>query len=226
MIRIVKLTLLGVVVNIKEIVRYSSDLIRYRRAANYLSIEWWLAIYYLFLNPYRICSHYFKKNGMDAQPYGETPLATIEPILASLQLSEQDHFIDLGCGRAKLLFWMSTRYSCRLTGIELNPTFNRISSKIITRLQLPIELIESNIFDEDLSSATVIYLYGSAFEDEVIEQLAQRVGKLSKETQIITISYPLNEYCEEPLFETVQSFTTTFLWGKTTAYLQKPLGIC
>ncbi len=223
MIRFIKLTLLGIIVNIKEIVGYFSDLLRYRKQSNYLCAEGWLAIHYLFINPYRTCRRYFMRTGQPIQPYGETPLRTLESISESLQISEHDHFFDLGCGRAKLLFWMSSRYPCRITGVELNPTFNRITRRIIDRLGCAIELIESDIFTVDLSKATIIYLYGSAFEQSAIEKLTEILSRLSKETRIITISYPLNDYCEEPRFETVDTFTSTFLWGKTVAFLQKPL---
>ncbi len=37
---------------------------------------------------------------------------------------------------------------------------------------------------------------------------------------LITVSYPLTDYTEKPLFELIRSFPAKFTWGEAEVYLQ------
>jgi hypothetical protein len=73
----------------------------------------------------------------------------------------------------------------------------------------------------NLSSATVIYLYGTCLQDDQIEKIARNMKKLPSATKIITVSYPLTDYFPYG-FKVQDQFEANFNWGKTDVYVQTP----
>lgn len=222
----IKTILLGYWVILKELLTFASNLIRYRKSPQYLKAEMYLLKHYCFRNPYRMCRRYIERLKEPSQPYGETPLCEIEKILDDQNITSNDLFVDLGCGRGKLLYWVSAQYPCLVKGVEINPTFVKLGNKIIQSLQASqrISIVEASFFTANISTATVIYLYAIALEDKQLTMLASLLSQHPPETRIISVSDPLNDYCDEPLFETIKTYEATFLWGKTTLFLQCPLG--
>ena len=225
MIRALKLITLGITTSLKELMTYLQNLYHYRHCPHYLAIEYALFREYLFNNPYRLCKRYFKQLKVTEQPYGETPLNQIEAVFNAIPLQADDCFIDAGAGRGKLALWVAARYGCRVKGIEINPAFIHFGYKIVDRCQLAhqVSFALCDFSTANLSEATVIYLYGIAFDDDTMAQIAFQLSQLSPSTKIITVSDPLNEFCETAQFETTATFTCTFTWGKTTLYMQTPL---
>ena len=72
----------------------------------------------------------------------------------------------------------------------------------------------------DLKKATVIYLYGTCLEDHTIKALISRFKQVAPGTRIITVSYALSDYTDQPLFETMKRFPARFTWGEGDVYIQ------
>lgn len=212
-------------VPIKELLIFVTNLTRYRSSRAYLKVEFYLFRYYLFRNPYLLCRRYLVGINEPSQPYGETPLRVIEKILKSQSLTKEDLFVDLGCGRGKLLFWVAAHYPCKVKGVDINPSFVAVGNRIIDALHWypKVSMVEASYFTANISKATVIYVYAIALDDDSLSQLAILLAQHPPETRIISVSDPLNEYCVTPLFETIETFDATFLWGRTTLFLQCPL---
>ena len=92
--------------------------------------------------------------------------------------SEDDAFIDVGCGKGRILAYMvSKSYPCSLTGIELNEEVAAYAKKWAAKYP-QINIINGNAFDIDYNNYTVLFL-GRPFETEMfhsfIDQLEEKL---------------------------------------------------
>jgi SAM-dependent methyltransferase len=196
----------------------------HRRFPTFLRFENALNRAYRFHNPFRICKEFLRRNG-DQFPdaYGETPIPVLAKIAQECNLNSEDVFFDLGCGRGRGAIFLSQLIGCRTVGIDWIPFFIQTAQNIITSFspRLSTHFRCSNILAADLSEATVIFLYGTCLSDEVIRSLISRFEKLSLQTKVITVSYPLRDY--NPRFHIQKQFTALFPWGKGEIYINSLL---
>ena len=71
-------------------------------------------------NPYRLCR----------SVYGETPYLTLQRIAEFSGLEAKDLFFELGAGRGKGCFWVSSFIGCRVVGIERVAFFSKVAKRI------------------------------------------------------------------------------------------------
>jgi predicted RNA methylase len=190
---------------------------------------------YWLESPFAISKYYLQlKFKPDIYQYGETPLLTIEQIAQKLAINENDHVFELGSGTGRCTFWMACFRGCRVTGIEQIPQFVDCTKRLLDQykpFKQKINFIGGNFLREDLSMATIIYLYGSKMSNQEIEMLVLNFDALKPETRIVTVSYSLNEIIRESKnenilkknFPVIASFEAEFFWGKATVFVQKKL---
>ncbi len=137
-------------------------------------------------------------------PYGETPLRALYAIAQAVDLKPTDHFVDLGCGRGRAVFFLSHFFGCRATGIDLTPSFihkaQRLANKNVTFLC-------QDFTTYDFQEATCVYLYGTTYSDACLAKLEDKLLKLPLASRIITVSAPLQNF-------TFTSQQAAFPWGK------------
>jgi hypothetical protein len=113
-------------------------------------------------------------------------------------------------------------YQCRAVGVDINPAFIIQARTIKRKLGIGgVEFELANPMDLDYRDATVIYLYGTAFTDEAIAKLIGRFAALKPGTRIVSVSYPLSNYTDAPLFELERRFRGKYLWGYADIYVQR-----
>jgi len=180
---------------------------------------------YLFFNPFTISRHFLESKGEhNLYQYGETPLSTLDLIAKKLELSTDDHFVDLGSGRGRCCFWIRAFYDCKTTGVEQIPFFTEKAHHIVQKYQIEhLRFINDDFLTMDLSFASIIFLYGSNLEDERIQALCQHLSILQPGTRFVSISFPLSDFSEAGIFETIDEFDGVFPWGTTTIFIQKRL---
>lgn len=217
-------TLLGINLAVKwrNFVEYLKVLYRYYRKIPYAKVDGSLMLMYLFDNPFSISKRYFVyRSNSNEFIYGETPLTTFENIAREARITSQDTVYELGCGRGRLCFWLRSFIGCKVVGVELVPDFMLRAKRIQRKLELNgIDFRTEDFLKTDLKNATVIYLYGTCLEDDTIKKLINRFKDLPKGTRIITVSYALSEYTDEPLFEIMKRFPAQFTWGEGDIYIQ------
>ncbi|QVL57090.1 MAG: methyltransferase domain-containing protein [Simkaniaceae bacterium] len=176
---------------------------------------------YIFKNPYTISKNYLKKrNEKEVHTYGETPLMTYEKMAKEVGLEPTDTFLELGSGRGRGALFIHHFFKCQVIGVERIPQFVKLSRHLAHKYhQDRVSFICSDMLKGELPEATVIYLYGTALTDLEIAPLVQKLKKYPKGTKIISISYPLTDY-DENAFHIEKSFTVSFPWGETEAYIQ------
>jgi len=187
---------------------------KYWRNFSFAKIDAALLSSYFWESPYRIARR------ESDEPYGETPLVTMEKIAERAKINKEDVVYELGAGRGRTCFWLACFRGCKVVGIEYNEVFVEKAK----RVKYPrVAFINQDYLLVDMTPATVIYLYGTLLEEKEIFELCKRWRGLKKGTRIVTISYPLQEYVAEPLFRLIEEFEVEFQWGRTSAYLQEKL---
>ncbi len=177
---------------------------------------------YRFSNPFQICKQFLlSKNESQVDAYGETPLAILARIVEECSLNEEDHVLEMGCGRGLGAFFLSHRANCSVTGVDFIPTFIERARSLAQQAQPPLKLrfLCQNMLDVDLSGISCIYLYGTCLSDPLIEQLIDRFKALESSIKIVTVSYPLSDYSSS--FYTVKQWRGSFQWGDGEIYLNQ-----
>lgn len=178
--------------------------------------------HYFLKNPVRIA----KKTEMEmdmpyfALTYGETPYSTAIKIFDLLKPSRGDVFFDLGSGIGQLVFFVNLYYGIPSAGIEIVPFFVKKSRAIKRELELDnVEFIEGDFLREDLSSATILYMNGKAFNVDIIEKILEKFKKLKQGVKVISIGYPiiLSE------FSITGKRTEFFSWGWDDIFIQEKI---
>lgn len=186
--------------------------------------QWDLALLrsYLFQNPYRISKRYLLEMGAEnPYLYGETPLTAMEKIAKRFHFSASDLIYELGCGRGRTCFWLAAFIKCPVVGIELVPTFVEKAQAIKERYQIPnVNFICRDVLDVDYSIATCVYFFGTSCEPDFLDLLIGKLSQLPQGAKIVTVSFPLREYTDKPLFHVVDRFSLSFGWGEVDVYLQ------
>ena len=194
---------------------------RYDRRPAFALTHILFTLQYLFINPYTIARRHLRTNGDDDTcAYGETPLTSFHTLATECEITEDDTLIELGCGRGLGMFWLNTFIGCHVIGVDVVPLFI-MKGKHITRLlnNKEVAFCNDSFLNTDYSGVTTVYFYGTGFDEKIIESLISTLATLPTGTKIITVSYPLTDYTDNPIFTTIKSFPITFAWGQTDAYL-------
>jgi len=94
-------------------------------------------------------------------PYVPTPQDVVDRMLALAKVGKDDVVYDLGCGDGRIVVTAASRYGARGVGIDINPVrigeakANAKKAKVDGRVDLRV----ANLFDTDMSAATVVTLY-------------------------------------------------------------------
>ncbi len=176
---------------------------------------------YRFSNPYHIAKKFAKKRGeADLHTYGETPLTTLYKILKLAKANKEDIFLDLGAGRGRVTFFVSTYLGCKAIGIEHNPHFLKKAQKIASSLPIkPLFLGKNMLLEDSMPKATLIYFYGICLDEPSFLSVVNQFALLSKGVKVITVSFPLSDYIDS--FRLISAEIFSYPWGEATVYIQE-----
>lgn len=103
---------------------------------------------------------------------------------------KNDVVYDLGSGDGRVLEVFADK-GIKCVGIEHDKMLNKLARKRLKKYK-NVKIVQGNIFDQDLSEATVIIAYLSRF---VTRRLQEKIKKESKKgTKIILISYRFKDW--------------------------------
>lgn len=218
----IKLVGLNLVVQKRNLVEYIYVVCKYYPNWSFAKVDLSIILMYFFHNPFSISKRFLQKRGdADVYAYGETPLTTLDLITKECPITSSDTVYELGSGRGRTCFWLQAFCRCRVFGIEMIPDFVERASRIQRKLPNSQVVFRcEDMLESDLSDATVIYLYGTCYEEDFIRRLTAKLKKLKSGTRIISISYPLSDFAEDHSFELMKRFSAQFTWGEGDVYLQ------
>lgn len=90
-----------------------------------------------------------------------TPHEVVEIMLRLGDVKKTDVVYDLGCGDGRIVIAAAKKTGCRALGVDLNPTMVQRSIQNVKKekLEALVTIRQQDIFDLDLSEASVVTLY-------------------------------------------------------------------
>ena len=94
-------------------------------------------------------------------PYVPTPNDVVEEMLKIANVNENDILYDLGCGDGRIVITAAKKLGTHGIGIDINPQRIEESKENAVKAEVTdkVQFIEQNLFDADISKATVVTLY-------------------------------------------------------------------
>lgn len=125
-------------------------------------------------------------------PNWRTKKRTAKAAFKLAGVTKKDIVYELGSGEATALIVACEDFGAKGVGIEIEPFRFFLSKITILRLGLStkIKLVRGNFYKEDLSSATVLYIY---LVPQTLNRLIPKFKKeLKKGTRIVSYKYEMN----------------------------------
>jgi SAM-dependent methyltransferase len=97
----------------------------------------------------------------DLAPFLPTPMAVVEKMLELAEIQASDVIYDLGCGDGRIVIAAAKRFGARGVGIDVVPerVFESRAGAERAGVAALLEFKLQNVFDVDISPATVVVLY-------------------------------------------------------------------
>ena len=128
---------------------------------------------------------YVKSVGDGSTGSQSTPYYVLDEIFKDADFKPEDSFIDVGCGRGRVLAYMARKkYPCKISGIELNGEVAAFTQNW-ARKYANVNVICGNAFDIDYNQFSVIFM-GRPFEPDLFHKFIDLL-----ET---TLSHPITLY--------------------------------
>jgi predicted RNA methylase len=143
-------------------------------------------------------------------PFTPTPQPTVEQILQLAHVGPGDVVVDLGSGDGRIPVVAAQTYGARGVGIEIVPSLVERSKRIAQDAGLTdrVTFIEGDLFDADLSRATVVVLCLSA---QVNAKLESRLRRLTPGTRVVSRQFPIGTWPPDTSVK-AQDGSRLFLW--------------
>jgi predicted RNA methylase len=126
-------------------------------------------------------------------PFIATPQPIVESMLQLAAVGPRDIVVDLGSGDGRIPIVAAQKYHARGIGIEIVPELVERSRRIAQEGEMAdrVTFIEADLFDADLSKATVVTLCLSASVNAKLEATLRR---LRPGTRIVSRQYRIGDW--------------------------------
>jgi len=94
-------------------------------------------------------------------PYVPTPDEVVAEMLKMANVGKNDVLYDLGCGDGRIVITAAKKFGCRGVGIDIDPVRIRESRENAIKAGVSdrVRFIQADLFDAEISKATVVTLY-------------------------------------------------------------------
>jgi SAM-dependent methyltransferase len=164
----------------------------------------------------------------ESTTYGEVVPSAFFEVMKAVNPREGEVFVDLGSGTGKATMLAAFAYPfSKVVGIELLPGLGdaarEVQRKYETELrpQLPpeyhrqeIQFIDGDFLEIDLTAADVVFAHGTCYPQELIAQLAEKLGELRSGARVIMVGHPLIS----PELTVLKMMQMKADWGTALAY--------
>jgi len=150
-----------------------------------------LALFYDFKFGIQTTGSYFSEESirenmeskLDSKTYVPTYYSNINKIISHLKLHKNDIFIDLGCGKGRVVFMFSRKNIKQAIGVEINKLFFKIAEDNLKRYKYKNKS-EINFFNIDaskhkFSNETIIFMR-YPFSDLTMKKISLNLKKSLK----------------------------------------------
>ena len=133
------------------------------------------------------------QEGVGDVVYVPTPQIVVDTMLKMAKVGAGDYIIDLGSGDGRIVITAAKQYGARGFGVDLDTVLLKIANDTARREGVAdrARFVEENLFQTDLSRATVISTY---LLPEMNEKLRPRILALRPGTRVIAHDYHMGEW--------------------------------
>lgn len=112
----------------------------------------------------------------DAQGYQPTRYWQLERMTAALGLNESDVFVDLGCGKGRVVCYIALNRLRKVVGVELRRDLAAVAADNVRRLAppTPVEIVCRDVADFRSPDGTVFYMF-NPFGRRTVEAVAANI---------------------------------------------------
>ena len=125
--------------------------------------------------------------------YVPTPQVVVDSMLTMAKVSAQDFVIDLGSGDGRIVITAAKKFGARGFGVDLDEVLLKRANDSAKREGVAdrARFVEENLFETDLSKATVITTY---LLPEMNEKLRPKILRLKPGTRVVAHDYHMGEW--------------------------------
>jgi predicted RNA methylase len=147
--------------------------------------------------------------------FESTPQSVVEQMLRLAQVGPGDVVYDLGSGDGRIVIVAALQYGARGVGVEIVPSLVQTSKQVAEQAGVAgkATFVEGDLFEADVSAATVVTLVLSA---EVNARLEPKLRKLRPGTRIVSRQFPIGDWNPDETAR-AEDGTTLFLWRVPSA---------
>lgn len=126
-------------------------------------------------------------------PFVPTPMVVVDEMLKLADVGPKDFVMDLGSGDGRVVIAAAKKFGARAVGVELDQHLIMQSEESVRQagLESRVKIIEQDLFEVDLSPATVITMY---LFPGVNQRLRPRLLALRPGTRIVSHDYDLGDW--------------------------------
>lgn len=130
-------------------------------------------------------------------PYEPSPAQVVEEMIKLAGVTEEDLVYDLGCGDGRIVLAAAEKTGCTAIGIDLDPRRIKESKENALRegLSGKVSFYEQNLFDADLSKATVVMLF--LYPDVNIKLRPKLLNELKPGTRVVSHSHTMGDWAPD-----------------------------
>ncbi len=151
----------------------------------------------------------FYKDMISYQPvfYGR-----LEKVLAYLKLTEDDVFVDLGCGKGRVLFFMAQQRIKKVIGVELNSDLFTVAQENLRNLRhrnSQIELLNIDAVCFDPVEVTIFFLFnpfGQSTLEKVLSNIKNSLSINPRKIRIVYYSAQFRQVLDKQNWLTYEGF--------------------
>jgi SAM-dependent methyltransferase len=141
-----------------------------------------------------------------------TPQPVVHQMLKLAQVSARDIVYDLGSGDGRILVIAAQAYGARGVGIEIQPRLVELSREVAAAGAVAdkVTFVEGDLFDADISEATVVTLWLSQTVNARLEAKLKR--ELRPGTRIVSHQFAIGRWMPDMIVRAEYDQTDLYLW--------------
>ncbi|HVL56803.1 MAG TPA: class I SAM-dependent methyltransferase [Burkholderiaceae bacterium] len=129
-------------------------------------------------------------------PYVTTPQPVVDAMLELAAVGPHDMLLDLGSGDGRIVITAAKRFGTRGLGVEIDPKLVALARRNAEREGVAdkTQFVVQDLFDTDLSAATVITMY---LLPDVNIKLRPRLQRLRPGTRIVSHDWDMGDWAPD-----------------------------
>ncbi len=160
--------------------------------------------------------------------YEPTPYKALDQLFSRCELTAEDGFVDMGCGKGRAAFYVHYRFQASVTGVEMNPAYfeealqNKITYlKKAKRKKGIIDFQRLLAQEYKIKPTDTVFYFFNPFSVQifmkVVQQILLSVEEFPRQATIV-LYYPSKEYIyflqNQTMFEWKEEVRITGLYEK------------